>query len=53
MLIGRPVAWGVGAFGARGVERVYAIFSEEMQRVMTMTGAASVREITAGILVAD
>jgi 4-hydroxymandelate oxidase len=53
VLIGRPVAWGVGAFGARGVERVYAIFSEEMQRVMTMTGVGSVKEITGSILIAD
>jgi 4-hydroxymandelate oxidase len=53
VLIGRPAAWGVAAFGARGVERVYAILSEEMQRVMTMTGAGSVHEITASILIAD
>ena len=43
VLIGRPVAWGVGAFGARGVERVFAILAEEMQRVLTMTGVAHVR----------
>ena len=42
VLAGRPVAWGVGAFGAPGVERVYAIFSEEMKRAMCMTGVASV-----------
>ena len=53
VLIGRPVAWGVGAFGARGVERVYAIFAEEMQRVLTMTGVARVRDVTQGILFRD
>ena len=37
ILAGRPVAWGVAAFGARGVERVFAIFEEEMKRVMCMT----------------
>src|SRR4029434_10318539 len=36
VLTGRPVAWGVGAFGPRGVERVFAIFSEEMKRVLCM-----------------
>ncbi len=53
VLIGRPVAWGVGAFGARGVERVYAILAEEMQRVLTMTGIARVREVTQAILFRD
>jgi isopentenyl diphosphate isomerase/L-lactate dehydrogenase-like FMN-dependent dehydrogenase len=50
VLAGRPVAWGAGAFGAPGVERVYAIFAEEMQRVLTMTGVARVRDVTQAIL---
>jgi 4-hydroxymandelate oxidase len=53
ILTGRPVAWGVAAFGARGVERVFAIFAEEMKRVMCMTGAARVSEITKSILFRD
>ena len=53
VLVGRPVAWGVGAFGARGVERVFAIFAEEMQRVLTMTGVAHVRDVTRSILFRD
>ena len=53
VLTGRPVAWGVGAFGARGVERVYAIFAEEMQRVLTMTGVAPARDVTRAILFHD
>jgi isopentenyl diphosphate isomerase/L-lactate dehydrogenase-like FMN-dependent dehydrogenase len=53
VLVGRPVAWGVGAFGARGVERVYAILAEEMQRVLTMTGVARVRDVTRAILFRD
>jgi isopentenyl diphosphate isomerase/L-lactate dehydrogenase-like FMN-dependent dehydrogenase len=53
VLVGRPVAWGVGAFGARGVERVYAILAEEMQRVLTMTGIARVRDVTKAILFRD
>lgn len=53
VLVGRPVAWGVGAFGARGVERVYAILAEEMQRVLTMTGVARVREVTKSVLFRD
>ena len=50
VLVGRPVAWGVGAFGARGVERVFAILAEEMQRVLTLTGVARVRDVTRSIL---
>lgn len=53
VLVGRPVAWGVGAFGARGVERVLEILGEEMKRVLTMTGTPSVKEITKGILIRD
>ena len=50
VLVGRPIAWGVGAFGARGVERVFAILTEEMQRVLTLTGVARLRDISRSIL---
>ncbi len=53
VLIGRPVAWGVGAFGAAGVERVFNIFAEEMQRVLVMTGVARARDVTRAILFRD
>jgi isopentenyl diphosphate isomerase/L-lactate dehydrogenase-like FMN-dependent dehydrogenase len=53
VLVGRPVAWGLGAFGARGVERVFAILTEEMQRALTMTGVARIREVTKSILFRD
>ncbi len=50
VLVGRPVAWGVGAFGAPGVERVFAILAEEMQRVLTLTGVARIGDVTRSIL---
>jgi len=53
VLTGRPVAWGVGAFGAKGVERVFAIFSEEIKRTLCMTGVASINEVTKAILIRD
>jgi isopentenyl diphosphate isomerase/L-lactate dehydrogenase-like FMN-dependent dehydrogenase len=53
VLTGRPVAWGVGAFGADGVERVFTILAEEMQRVMVMTGVARARDVTNAILFRD
>jgi len=53
VLVGRPIAWGVGAFGARGVERVFAILSEEIKRVLTMTGTPGVGAVTKHILLRD
>jgi isopentenyl diphosphate isomerase/L-lactate dehydrogenase-like FMN-dependent dehydrogenase len=53
VLTGRPVAWGVGAFGARGIERVFAILREEMKRALCMTGVASLAGITKSILIRD
>jgi hypothetical protein len=53
VLVGRPIAWGVGAFGARGVERVFAILTEEMKRALVMTGTANVTGITKSILIRD
>jgi isopentenyl diphosphate isomerase/L-lactate dehydrogenase-like FMN-dependent dehydrogenase len=50
VLVGRPIAWGVGAFGAAGVERVYNILAEEMQRVLVLTGIARARDATKAIL---
>src|SRR5918996_655178 len=46
VLTGRPVAWGVAACGPRGVERVFAILSEEIKRVLCMTGVPRVRDVT-------
>jgi isopentenyl diphosphate isomerase/L-lactate dehydrogenase-like FMN-dependent dehydrogenase len=53
ILTGRPVAWGVGAFGARGVVRVFELFSEEMKRVLCMTAVPSAAEITSQIIIRD
>ena len=53
VLTGRPIAWGVGAFGASGVERVFHIFAEEMQRVLVMTGVGRARDVTKDILIRD
>jgi 4-hydroxymandelate oxidase len=53
VLAGRPVAWGVGAFGAAGVARVFNIFAEEMQRALVMTGVARARDVSKAILFCD
>src|SRR5918996_3698131 len=53
VLTGRPIAWGVGAYGAGGVERVFAIFSEEMKRVLCMTGVPCINDVDQTILFSD
>lgn len=53
VLVGRPVAWGVAAFGPAGVERVFCVLSEEMKRVLCMTGAGSIGEITKSLIICD
>jgi isopentenyl diphosphate isomerase/L-lactate dehydrogenase-like FMN-dependent dehydrogenase len=51
VLVGRPIGWGVGAAGADGVERVIDVLTEEIRRVLTMTGTPSVAEISKSILI--
>jgi isopentenyl diphosphate isomerase/L-lactate dehydrogenase-like FMN-dependent dehydrogenase len=43
----------VSAFGARGVKRVFAILSEEMKRVLCMTGVPNVAAISSSIIIRD
>jgi isopentenyl diphosphate isomerase/L-lactate dehydrogenase-like FMN-dependent dehydrogenase len=51
VLIGRPIGWGVGAAGAEGVERVIDLLTEEIRRVLIMTGTPSVRDASRSILI--
>lgn len=53
VLIGRPVGWGVGAAGADGVARVFDILSEEIRRVLVMTGTPSIGGVTPAILISE
>ena len=53
VLVGRPIAWGVGAAGAEGVKRVIEILTEEVKRVLIMTGVPAISQITDSILVRD
>ncbi|GAB5458343.1 MAG: alpha-hydroxy acid oxidase [Henriciella sp.] len=43
--IGRPYLWGLGAFGADGVERTLGLLNAELKRMMIQAGAASVQDI--------
>jgi isopentenyl diphosphate isomerase/L-lactate dehydrogenase-like FMN-dependent dehydrogenase len=51
VLLGRPICWGVGVGGARGVERVFQIITEEIKRVLIMTGVGSVAEVNDKLLI--
>ena len=43
--IGRPILWGLGAFGQAGVDRVFEIMQRELRLVMGNCGTASLAEI--------
>ncbi|MBI4527815.1 MAG: alpha-hydroxy-acid oxidizing protein [Deltaproteobacteria bacterium] len=51
VLIGRPICWGVAAGGAAGVERVIQLLTDEIKRVLMMTGLSSIKEATRAILI--
>lgn len=53
VLVGRPICWGVGAAGAQGVQRVIQILTEEIKRVLIMTGVTAVTEVTGSILIRE
>jgi len=53
VLVGRPICWGVGAAGALGVERVIHILTDEVKRVLILTGVSAVSEVTGSILLSD
>jgi 4-hydroxymandelate oxidase len=53
VLVGRPIAWGVAAAGAQGVERVLRILTDEIKRVLILTGVGAVTQITESILIRD
>lgn len=44
--IGRPMLWGLGAFGQAGVDRVLQIMQAELKLVMGNCGTLTVAEIT-------
>jgi isopentenyl diphosphate isomerase/L-lactate dehydrogenase-like FMN-dependent dehydrogenase len=44
--IGRPMLWGLGAFGQAGVDRVIEILQGELRLVMGNCGTATVADIT-------
>lgn len=50
--VGRPYAWGLGAFGEAGVARVIDLLNRELVVAMTQAGAKSIADIRQGMVVA-
>jgi isopentenyl diphosphate isomerase/L-lactate dehydrogenase-like FMN-dependent dehydrogenase len=50
-LVGRPICWGVAVGGAVGVKRVIEILTQDVKRVLIMTGVGAVSQITDSIIV--
>jgi 4-hydroxymandelate oxidase len=49
--VGRPYLWGLGAFGQPGVERVLQILRTELMVAMQQTGAPSLKDLKASMVV--
>ena len=43
--IGRPQAWGLGAFGEQGVRRVLSLLRSELERIMKFAGTTRIADI--------
>lgn len=50
VLVGRPPAWGVAAFGAVGVQRVMELLAAEFAISMAIAGAANIKAINRGMV---
>jgi isopentenyl diphosphate isomerase/L-lactate dehydrogenase-like FMN-dependent dehydrogenase len=48
--IGRPILWGLGAFGQPGVERVLEILRAETRAAMQQVGAPSLKDLSAAMV---
>jgi 4-hydroxymandelate oxidase len=50
VLVARPVAWGLSAYGAEGVQSVVEMLQTELARYMAMTGKPSLDAIERGMV---
>lgn len=53
VLLGRAALWGLGAFGARGVERVLEILKAELMLAMANCGVGSIAQIDRSLVRTD
>jgi 4-hydroxymandelate oxidase len=50
VMIGRPVAWGLAAYGADGVQHVAELLQSELARDMAMCGKANLKAIDRSVV---
>ena len=50
VLVGRPIAWGLGAHGADGVRDVLVHLHTELKRAMALCGVARLNDATADLI---
>lgn len=53
ILIGRPYIWGLGTFGALGVQRVVETLLTELETTMILCGAKDLASITTEMITSD
>jgi 4-hydroxymandelate oxidase len=50
VLVGRPVMWGLAAYGAEGVQGVVEMLQTELGRYMCMCGRPSIASIDSSVM---
>ena len=50
VLVARPVAWGLGAYGAEGVQSVVEMLQTELARYMAMSGKPNLQALDRGMV---
>ena len=50
VLLGRPIMWGLAAYGADGVQSVLALLQNELARTMGSLGANSLQQLTPAMI---
>jgi 4-hydroxymandelate oxidase len=50
VMIGRPVMWGLGAYGADGVQTVLGMLQSELARSMGLAGRPNIKAIDRGLV---
>jgi 4-hydroxymandelate oxidase len=50
VLVGRPVMWGLAAYGAEGVQTVLEMFQSELARSMGLSGKANIKALDRSLI---
>ena len=50
VMVGRPAVWGLGAYGAAGVQRVMELLQTELARAMGLAGCATLASVDRNVV---